>query len=329
MARSLSEHGMIAAYFAPLAAEGGLGLVDDAACMTPSSGHDLVMTVDAVVAGIHFLPDDDPRDIAVKVLAVNISDLAAKGAEPKGFLLTLGLGADWSEDWLSAFAAALGVASKQWRCPLYGGDTVRANGAPFLSLTAFGEVPCGQMVKRGGAQIGDMVCVSGTIGDGALGLKLALGETPEWGEKLTDAQRSFLLDRYRRPQPRLALAPVVLDHAHAAMDISDGLIGDFEKLLQASGVSAAIDLGQVPLSEAGRAALAHDATCLQTIMTGGDDYEILCAIPAAGLDLALAAAAIAGVPLQSVGQIVAPDSGPLYGLNGKKVHFIHGSFSHF
>lgn len=329
MTASLSEHGLIATYFAPLAANGGLKLLDDAAILTPGHGCDLVMTVDAVVAGVHFLPDDDPRDIACKALGVNVSDLAAKGAEPKGFLLTLGLAGDWQPEWLAAFAQGLGEAAKRWCCPLYGGDTVRADGAPFLSVTAFGEVPSGRMVRRSGAHTGDIVCVSGTVGDAALGLRLALGETPDWAEGLDDDERKFLIDRYRRPQPRLPLAPVVRDYATAAMDVSDGLIGDLEKLLAASETTAEVDLGRIPLSQAGANAFRRDADCLETIVTGGDDYEVLCTVRAEEMSVITAAAAAVGMALHPIGKITKPQDKSRYILNGAEVYFSQGAFSHF
>src|SRR5215210_1871972 len=170
-----TEDELIDRYFAPLAGEGGLGLKDDAALLKPLAGHELVLTVDAVVAGVHFFPDDPPDAIAVKALGVNISDLAAKGAAPAGFLLALALPDDWSETWLAAFADGLGKAAQAFACPLLGGDTVRANGALSLSITAVGQVPAGRIVRRGAAQAGDRICVTGTIGDAALGLALRQG----------------------------------------------------------------------------------------------------------------------------------------------------------
>ncbi len=329
MTERLSEHGLIAAYFAPLAAPGGFNLRDDAAALTPSAGCDLVMTVDASVSAVHFLPDDDPRDIAHKALAVNVSDLAAKGAEPKGFLLTLGLEDGWKPEWMKAFADELGKAAQSWRCPLFGGDTVRANGALFISITAFGEVPHGAMVRRSGAGIGDRLCVSGTVGDGAMGLFLALGEKPVWAQNLSPPERAFLLERYHRPTPRLGLAPIIRQYASAAMDVSDGLIGDLEKLLSASGVTAEVNLDTVPLSQSVRSALLKDERCLTTIVTGGDDYEILCTIPPDRLDAAKAEALAAGVELHAIGTTTEASVPCRYSSHGKTLDFDRGAFSHF
>src|SRR4051794_39485067 len=164
MAR-LSEDDLIARFFAPLAGEGALALADDAAVLAPTPGHDLVLTVDAIVAGVHFLPDDPPSSVARKVLAVNLSDLAAKGAVPHGFLLTLALPQDWTEAWLAGFAAGLGQAARDYGCALLGGDTVRATSGAWISIAAFGEVPAGTAVRRTTARTGDRLCVTGTIGD--------------------------------------------------------------------------------------------------------------------------------------------------------------------
>ncbi len=201
-----SEDELIARFFAPMAGEGGLGLKDDAACLRPAPGHDLVLTVDGLTAGIHFLADDRPQSIARKALAVNVSDLAAKAAEPSGFLLTLALPDDWTEAWLAGFAEGLAEAADAFRCPLLGGDTVRANGPLWLSVTALGQVAAGRMVPRGGAQPGDRLCVTGTIGDAALGLALRRGERPAWAARLSPDEQHALVDRYLHPRPRLAVA---------------------------------------------------------------------------------------------------------------------------
>src|SRR4051812_27192471 len=198
-----SEDELIARFFAPLAGAGGLGLADDAALLRPRADYDLVLTVDAVVGGVHFFGGDPPASIARKALAVNLSDLAAKGAHPIGFLLTLALPEDWTEAWLGGFAEGLGEAARALGCPLLGGDTVRANGALSLSVTALGETPSGRMVRRGAAQPGDRLCVTGTIGDAALGLALRLDPPPDFAARLSAEQRDFLFDRYLHPQPRL------------------------------------------------------------------------------------------------------------------------------
>lgn len=319
------EEALIARYFAPLAGHGAEGLRDDAASLTPSPGHDLVVTVDAVVAGIHYFPDDPPASIARKALGVNCSDLAAKGATPRGFLLTLALPDDWTEAWLSAFADGLREASEAFGCPLLGGDTTRAGGAMLLSVTAFGEVPTGTMVRRQGARPGDRLCVSGTIGDAALGLVVQGGQAPSLDPK----SRAALIDRYRHPQPRLALAPALRRHARAAMDVSDGLAGDLAKML-GGGVTARVRISDVPLSPAARQALRVDPALLSTALTGGDDYEVLCAVPPDAFDSFLAEARAAGVVVAEIGTVEAGE-GPasFVRMDASVQTFERGSFSHF
>src|SRR5271165_6911376 len=216
-----SEDELIARFFAPYAGPAALGLRDDAALLSPPPGCDLVLTTDALVAGVHFFADDPPDSIARKALRVNLSDLAAKGARPLGFLLSLALPPDWTEAWLSAFAAALGEDGMAYGCPLAGGDTVRTPGPLTLSITAFGAVPTGRMALRSGVKPGDRLYVTGTIGDAAIGLLIRQGRGP--GIPLAD--RDFLLDRYLKPQPRVAFAPVMAAHAHGGMDVSDGFVG--------------------------------------------------------------------------------------------------------
>ncbi len=282
----LSEDALIATYFSPLAGEGALGLGDDAAFLTPQPGYDLVLTKDMLVAGVHFFPDDAPQTIARKLMRVNLSDLAAKGAEPCGFLLGLALPEGWTSDWLGDFARGLGDDATQFHFPLLGGDTVRTPGPLTLSLTALGRVPSGAMVRRHGARPGDRLYVTGTIGDAALGLLLRLhrAEDLAWTDALPAEKCTSLLRRYLVPEPRCGLAPVLRAHARAAMDISDGLAGDLAKFLQtgvpgASGsTTARVDLAAIPLSEAARAVLSLAPERIDTIVTGGDDYEILCAV---------------------------------------------------
>jgi thiamine-monophosphate kinase len=324
-----SEDELIARFFVPLAGEGGLGLKDDAARLRPAPGRDLVLTVDGLTAGIHFLADDRPASIARKALAVNVSDLAAKGAEPSGFLLTLALPDAWTEAWLEGFCEGLAEAAEAFRCPLLGGDTVRASGPLWLSVTALGEVPAGRMVPRGGARPGDRICVTGTIGDAALGLALRRGERPAWAVGVREDEREFLVDRYLHPRPRLALAEALREHASAAMDVSDGLAGDLAKMMRAGGTTAAVDLRAVPVSPAARAALAGEPGLLDRLVTGGDDYEILFAVPDGRLDAFLAAAASAGVAAAAIGVVQDGEGLPVFRDGAAERRYERGSFSHF
>ncbi|MBA1157264.1 thiamine-phosphate kinase [Microvirga mediterraneensis] len=321
------EDGLIARYFAPIAGEGGLGLTDDAARITPEPGHDIVLTVDALVERVHFMPEDAPGSIARKALAVNVSDLAAKGADPAGFLLSLALPENWTEDWLAAFAAGLGEAARDFACPLLGGDTVKTAGPLTLSVTALGEVPTGRMVRRTSAQVGDLICVTGTIGDAALGLRLR--SEPAWAETLSPDERAHLADRYLHPRPRHRLAAALRDHAGAAMDVSDGLAGDLAKMMRASGTSALIDADQVPLSGAAAKAIQGSPELRDLALTGGDDYEILCTVPEMNLDRFRKEADRVGITLSVIGRVVSGHDLSVFRMNGRERRYDVGSYQHF
>jgi thiamine-monophosphate kinase len=321
------EDALIARYFRPLATDpGAFGLDDDAAALRPD-GHDIVVTTDAIVEGVHFLPDDPPDTVARKALRVNLSDLAAKGAVPAGFVLTLAL-RKAEEAWLQPFAAALGEDAAQFACPLLGGDTVSTPGPVMVSVTAFGRVPPGRMVHRGGAKPGDRVMVSGTIGDAALGLAILKGG--KLHAATNAVAREMLVGRYRVPQPRGALAAIVRDHATAAMDVSDGLAGDLAKLCGVSGVSAAIDLESIPLSAAARDLAARGAVGMAALIAGGDDYEILCTVPEDRVEAFVQAVQGAGVPVSSIGTVVAGTMTPKFlDREGREIVLERLSYSHF
>ena len=321
------EDSLIARFFATIAGEGGLGLKDDAARLTPRPGHDLVLTVDALVERVHFLPEDAPGSIARKALGVNVSDLAAKGADPVGFLLSLALPENWTEGWLAAFAAGLGEASRDFSCPLLGGDTVKTKGALTLSVTAIGEVPTGHMVQRATAQVGHLICVTGTIGDAALGLKLR--SAPSWAGSLSPDERAHLADRYLHPRPRHRLAEALREHASAAMDVSDGLAGDLAKMLRVSGVSALIEADRVPLSDAAAKAVQVSPDLLDLALTGGDDYEILCTVPEKSLDRFRKEADRVGITLSVIGRVVPGHDLPVFRMNGLERRYDVGSYQHF
>ncbi len=328
MSIPFSEDELIARLFAPIAGPGGLALKDDAALIQPPPGHDLVATTDAIIASVHFFPDDPPESVARKALRVNLSDLAAKGADPLGFLLTLALPPDLPGDWLERFAAALGDDARAYGIDLVGGDTVRTPGPAMISVTALGQVPSGRMVSRAGAKPGDILFVSGTIGDAALGLKARLGGGSLAG--LSGNARAALAARYLEPQPRNALARAMRDCANGGMDVSDGFVGDVTKMLAASGASGRIDLREVPLSVAAREAIRFDPTLFETAVTGGDDYELLASIAADRAADFEAMALAAGVPVTRVGAVLPGAVAPTFlGLDGAQTIFTRGSFSHF
>jgi thiamine-monophosphate kinase len=322
-----SEDGLIARFFAPIAGEGALSLKDDAARLTPEPDHDLVLTVDALVERVHFLPEDAPGSIARKALGVNVSDLAAKGADPAGFLLSLALPDDWTENWLAEFADGLGKASRDFSCPLLGGDTVKARGPLTLSVTAVGQVPAGRMVLRTTAKAGDVICVTGTIGDAALGLRLR--SAPAWAEGLSPEERAHLADRYLHPRPRHRLAATLRSHASAAMDVSDGLAGDLAKMMRASGVGALIEADRVPLSGAAAKAVQASPDLLDLALTGGDDYEILCTVPEKNLDSFRKEADRVGITLSVIGRVVSGHDLPVFRINGLERRYDVGSYQHF
>jgi thiamine-monophosphate kinase len=326
MSPRLGEADLIARYFAPLAGPAGLELRDDAALMRLAPGEDLVLTADALVAGVHFLADDPPGAIARKALRVNLSDLAAKGARPLGFLLTLALPSDWRDDWLAAFAEGLGADVSAFNCPLIGGDTVATPGPTTLSITAIGSVAHGRMAKRTGVRAGDRLYVTGTIGDAAIGLKVRLGRGPD----IAQVDKAFLLERYLTPEPRLALVDAMAAHANGGMDISDGFVGDLAKMLDVSGVSARVLIYRLPLSSAARAAIAADPGLFEIAATGGDDYELLASAPPESASAFESAAAASGVPLTFVGEAIEGRLPPSFiGADGDPVVFARGAYSHF
>jgi thiamine-monophosphate kinase len=326
MSPRLGEADLIARYFAPLAGPAGLGLRDDAALMRPPPGEDLVLTTDALVAGVHFFADDPPGAIARKALRVNLSDLAAKAARPLGFLLALALPADWRDEWLAAFAGGLSGDVLAFNCPIMGGDTVSTPGPLTLSVTAIGAVAQGRMPRRTGVRPSDRLYVTGTIGDAALGLKLRLGR----GLDIPQADKAFLLERYLTPQPRLGLIGAMAAHASGGMDVSDGFVGDLTKMLDVSGVSASVSLDRIPLSPAARAAIAADPDMLEVAATGGDDYELLASSPRESAGAFEAEAAAAGVRLTFVGEAIEGQRPPIFiGADGNPVAFERGAYSHF
>lgn len=267
-----AEFALIARHFRPLAGQGGLGLSDDAALLTPPPGRELVLAADAMVAGVHFLPEDPPETIGRKLLRVNLSDLAAMGADPLAYLMTVALPRGTPDAWLAAFVAGLARDQDEFGLHVLGGDTVSTSGPVSLSLTILGTVAPGQALRRGGARPGDELWVSGTIGDGALGLRAARGEIDS----------AWLADRYRLPQPRLALGRALRGVATACMDVSDGLVQDLGHLCRASGCGAVLEAARVPLSVAARGA------DLSLLITGGDDYELLFAAAPGTLPVGMA-----------------------------------------
>ena len=274
-AGGLDEFGQIARLFRSLTkgAPEALGLLDDAAAIRSRAGFDLIVTKDAMVEGVHFLPGEAPDLIARKLLRVNLSDLAAKGAEPYGYFLATAWTPSFGWPERQAFAEGLRIDGETYGLTLLGGDTVATPGPLTLSLTMLGWTPSGAMIRRGGARAGDLLCVSGVIGDGWLGLMAARGE-------LADPD-GYLTGRYRLPSPRVELRAALRKYASAAADVSDGLIADAGHIGEASGLAVHIDLDRLPLSAAARAwleAREDRAEALRALASGGDDYEVVCTV---------------------------------------------------
>lgn len=283
-------------------------LRDDAAVLTVPVGQELVVTKDMLVEGVHYTPACPPRDVAWKLVAVNVSDLAGMGGRPLGLLTGIGLPAHRADDWIEAFIAGLAHACERFGCPLLGGDTVRLEGAAVLSATALGNVPSGQAVSRRGARPGDAVWVSGTIGDAGLGLMMALGRAEDV---------PTLVRRYRRPLPRIALGLSLRGLASGGMDVSDGLLLDARRLAAASGVAMSIDLASVPLSNEARALLPPGDAGLLQAATAGDDYELLFTTPAMLAPKVLEIAKAAGVRVTRIGTVEPGEGLLVRGLSGE------------
>ena len=311
-----AEFSLIARHFAPLAGTAALGLTDDAAIFTPPPGRELVVTADAMVGGVHFLPDDPARDIARKLLRVNLSDIAAMGAEPLGYLLTLSAPRGTPDEWFAGFAAGLATDQAAYGVHLFGGDTTSTPGPLSLSVTMFGHVAPGAAWRRGGARAGDDVWVTGTIGNGVLGLRALRGEVPD--------PDGSLAAHYRLPQPRLGLR--LHGIVSAAMDISDGLLQDAGHMARASGIAIEIDVESVPLSAAGRAAGIDFVT---SGSAGGDDYELLLTAPPDQAEAMRTAARAAGICITSIGRCIRGEGVCALGRNGETLPIGGGGWSHF
>jgi len=324
------EDRIIRQYFGPLARHpGAFGLGDDAAILTPPPDHDVVLKADAIIGGVHFFARDPADAVARKALRVNLSDLAAKGAKPAGFLLSLALPAECDEGWIAAFAQGLKIDSDDFGCPLLGGDTDRTPGPAMISIAAFGLVPRGTMVLRSGAKVGDAVLVTGTIGDAALGVRLRAepGELTRW--RLVARAGAHLERRYLLPEPRNGIAAALRAHASAAMDVSDGLVGDLAKLCRASRVAADVDIARVPLSDAARQAVSAVPELIEHVLTGGDDYEVICTMSPERTASFHRAAEQAGLEVTEIGSIRAGEGACFRDENDRPVSFARPSYSHF
>jgi thiamine-monophosphate kinase len=321
----LGEFERIRRFFAPLAGPGGLGLLDDAALVDCSPGHRLVMTADAIAAGVHFLPDDPPNLVAKKLLRVNLSDLAAMGAKPVYYLLTTALPAALGADWMEGFARGLAADQQLYGVSLLGGDSVSTPGPATLSLTAIGEVAAGAEIRRSGAQAGDDVWVSGTIGDAYLGLGVLGGEYPQ----LESQHRAALVRRFQLPEPRVALGPALFGLAHAMIDVSDGLLADLGHICETSQTAAFVELAALPMSAAARAVVRLEPGIAPRLATGGDDYELaFTAAPAVAQAVRNLGSGL-GVEVTRIGRIERGQGVRLVDAAGQEVAVDNPGYQHF
>ncbi|MCP5365091.1 MAG: thiamine-phosphate kinase [Hyphomicrobiales bacterium] len=301
----LDEFSFIARFFQPLTGNdpGAFGLADDAAMIGVQPGERLVVTVDTIVEGVHFLSSDPPDSIGAKALGVNLSDLASMGSRPRAYVMSVCLPRDWDQKrllpWMDGFCRGLGSMQTQQGMHLIGGDTVSAPGPMAITITAFGVLEGAIALRRAGAHPGDIVFVSGTIGDAALGLEILKGHILD----LDPAYATMLTERYRRPLPRVALGQHLLGLASAAADISDGLVADLAHICQASNTCATIAVERVPFSAAARACLAQAPHLLPLLVSGGDDYELVFAASPDREDDINQLARELGVPLTAIGTI--------------------------
>ncbi len=321
----LGEFERIARFFAPLAAPGALGLVDDVALIDGPPGEQYVLKTDAIVEGVDFLPETPPAAVAQKLLRVNLSDLAAKGATPLFYLLVTALPRRLGEDWLEGFAAGLAGDQARYGIGLLGGDMSAIDGPITLSATLIGRVARGRAVLRSTAKPGDLVFVSGTLGDAALGLAVLRGTLA-----LEDAAaRAFLVDRYHLPQPRLALGQRLAAVVHAMLDVSDGLVADLGHLCTASGVGAVVEAALLPLSAAAQPAVSGERRWLEAALAGGDDYELLFSAPEGAAAAIAALARETGVPVTAIGRIEPGSGVRVLDRDGAPLALAQGGYRHF
>lgn len=320
----MHEFEMIRDYFRPLTmerAEAG-GLLDDAAILNIPEGFDLVMSSDTLNGGVHFLEYEDPAHIAHKCLRVNLSDMAAMGARPYCYQLNLAFSNMPDPAWAKAFSDALMADNNEFGVFCSGGDTTVIEGPLLISMTVTGLVPKGKAVKRFGAKAGDSVVVTGNIGDAAIGVKVLLGLL-----ELDDPE--LFLEACHKPMPRTPISDVIQAHASAGIDVSDGLIADLSHICEVSGVAARLDLDKIPFSDAARAVIDDGKVTVQDLLTGGDDYEILMAVPPEKVDAFVREAHQRGVDAHVIGAFEAGDGVQVMDGNGQAIEFDRKGWTHF
>jgi len=315
----LAEFAFIGTMLRPLcSAPEALELGDDAALLEAPGNRQWVIAKDAIVEGVHYLAADPADTVASKLLGSNLSDLAAMGAEPAYYLTVICRGRKTTTRWLKEFVQGLETTQKAFGMSLIGGDTISTPDAPVLSCTIIGSVPAGQALLRGGAKAGDQIFVSGTLGDAALGLRVLTGLAA------TEDETVYLTDRYRKPQPRVALGIALRGIASAAIDVSDGLAADLGHILKRSGVGAVVYAGELPVSEMARAMPG----AREAALSGGDDYELLFTVPAGKLEDARRAAQSAATPITRIGEIRPGSELIVLAADGTPVELHHRGWQH-
>jgi len=319
----MNEFNLIKKYFSPLSSgvSGAFGLTDDASVLCPTAGKEIIITKDAITESVHFMPDANASEIAWKLLRVNLSDIAAMGGEAKYYLIAAMLPKSIKERWIREFATTLRKEQDLFGVSLIGGDTVVHNGPISLSLTMIGEVKKGKAVRRTMAKAGDLVFVSGTIGDAALGLAALKGKL----EFLSKKDRNSLINRYKKPEPRMDLGRKLPFLASAAIDISDGLLADAGHM----SVGMVLEQNKIPLSPAAAKAVSVDKNLFNTICSGGDDYEILFTVsPEKEKEVNMLSI---GLPLRltKIGVVNNPSKIRIIDEKGKEIKFSKTGYQHF
>ena len=329
---TVNEFELIEKYFAPLAKKetGALGLGDDAAILSPPPGKQLVFTTDGLIEGVHFLDNENPQDVAARLIGVNLSDLAAMGSKPWVYNLSLSLPHDISSDWLRKFSKELKILQDYHSISLIGGDTTATRGPLILSMTAIGTVNIGKAILRSGASAEELIYVSGTIGDANLGLSVLKNEIKGLNEK----DSNFLTTRYHRPEPRILLGQKLIGLANSATDISDGLIADLGHLASESGLTAIIFANKIPFSDAAKAAFSLNHSLKQQALSGGDDYELLFSVPKKSAEKIIDLSKKINVLLSNIGEFTHTNDGSKDVVNliddqGQKITPYKKGFSHF